>query len=167
MSEPGGGRAFEPVPANEERRPKLLRSLLIVFLIAAISCAAAAPQPAQLDTKNEPCRFCRMTVSDQHFASQIIAPGEEPVFFDDLGCLANFLKSTNGGPKSAAIFVADHRDAEWIPAGSAIYSRCTAVDTPMGSHIIAHRDAASRQSDPAAANCEQTTFAELTRKSGP
>ncbi len=33
-----------------------------------------------------------MAVSSARFASQIVAPGEEPRFFDDLGCLAAYLR---------------------------------------------------------------------------
>jgi copper chaperone NosL len=91
-----------------------------------------------------------MGVSEARFAGQVAAPGEVPRFFDDLGCLAAYLDAHRGIPH-AAVFVADHRSREWVPAASAVYTRAASVATPMGSHLIAHRDAASRDQDRAAA----------------
>jgi copper chaperone NosL len=91
-----------------------------------------------------------MAVSTAVFASQLVAPGENARFFDDLGCLADFLKAGKA-PSGAAAFVADHRTRAWVRADSAVYTRVPGLETPMGSHVIAHADAASRDADPAAA----------------
>lgn len=139
-----------------------MRMLVVILVAAALACAAGAPHPAALDTKNEPCRFCRMTISDPHFASQIVAPGEEPTFFDDLGCLAKYLEKNDSA--GGTTFVADHRDGSWTPAATAVYSKCAAIETPMGSRVIAHRDDASRRSDRAGMNCKRTTLADLRAK---
>jgi copper chaperone NosL len=98
-----------------------------------------------------------MVVSDPHFAAQLIAPGEEPRFFDDIGCLASYLKSNPLSP-SAVTFVADHRSGEWINAMYAIYTRADSLDTPMGSHLIAHLDEPSRDADPVAAKGVAQTY---------
>ncbi|HTO96126.1 MAG TPA: hypothetical protein VMK66_03695 [Myxococcales bacterium] len=117
-------------------------------LLAVLACSRGAVGPAPLDTRNESCASCRMAVSSQKFAGQVVAPGEEPRFFDDLACLAAWLKA-HPLPSGARAFVADHRTGEWVPAGSAVYSRAS-IDTPMGSHLIAHSGAASRDLDPQA-----------------
>jgi copper chaperone NosL len=90
-----------------------------------------------------------MAVSDVRFAAQLVAPGELPRFFDDVGCLASFLKAGRA-PAGAAAFVADHETRAWVRADAAIYTRVAALATPMGSHVIAHADAGSRDRDPAA-----------------
>lgn len=125
------------------------RAGALLLLLCSIACAAGAPQPAPLDTRNEACASCRMAVSEVRFAAQVVAPGEVPLFFDDLGCLATFLKAGRA-PAAAAVFVADHRSHAWVPAAAAVYTRVPQVATPMGSHVIAHADAASRDQDAAA-----------------
>jgi copper chaperone NosL len=87
-----------------------------------------------------------MTVSDVRFAGQLVAPGEEPRFFDDIGCLRAFLK---GGAtrKGETAYVADHRTKTWVVAAKAVYVRNDQVQTPMGSHLLAYVDAASRDAD--------------------
>jgi copper chaperone NosL len=91
----------------------------------------------------------RLPVSDARLAAQIVAPGEEPKFFDDIGCLRDHLIRTPALRGSTA-FVADHRTGVFIRASQALITRCPAVETPMGSHLLAHTDAASRDADPAA-----------------
>lgn len=119
----------------------------LLFLLAACS---GPPGPAALDTRNEACSWCRMSISDVHTAAQLGAPGEEPKFFDDVGCLRDYLKAARTLPPGAAAWVVDHRTGAWIPAAHAVYTRVEALETPMGSHLIAHADAAARAADPAA-----------------
>ena len=132
----------------------------LALAAASLACVAGALGPAPLDTRNEACAHCRMAVSEARFAAQIVAPGEVPRFFDDLGCLAADLRDRRPGAGSA-VFVADHRSRSWIPAATAVYSRVPAIATPMGSHLIAHADAASRERDTSAAGGTAITAREI------
>lgn len=123
-----------------------------------VACGTGAPQPAALDTRNDVCGTCRMTVSMQKFAAQVVAPGELPVFFDDIGCLARYLKEHPDLPRGAVSFVADHRTGAWTPAAGAVFTRATGFETPMGSHLLAHASVASRDADPAATNGVDVPF---------
>lgn len=126
-----------------------MRAAPVLLAAALAGCASGPPDPAPLDTRTESCRSCRMAVSEARFASQIVAPAEEPRFFDDLGCLRDHL-SAGAPPPGAVAYVADHRTRAWARAGRAVYTRVPGLATPMGSHVIAHADAASRDADPAA-----------------
>jgi copper chaperone NosL len=110
-------------------------------------CAAGPPRPAALDTRTESCRSCRMAVSEPRFAAQIVAPGEDPLFFDDVGCLRDYLKSGARVAAGSLAYVADHRTREWVEAGRAVYTRVAGLGTPMGSGLIAHAGATSRDAD--------------------
>ena len=123
-----------------------------LLLLLAISCGSSVPQPAALELSREPCGFCRMLVSDQRFASQIVAPLEDPKFFDDMGCLAHYLETHPTLPRGAVVYVADHRTKAWVRADQAVYTRVDSLTAPMGSHIVAHESAASRASDADAAS---------------
>ncbi len=127
-----------------------MRAALVLLAAALAGCASGPPGPAPLDTRTESCRSCRMAVSEARFASQIVAPGEEPRFFDDLGCLRDHLSAAGAPPPGAVAYVADHRTRAWTRADRALYTRVPALATPMGSHVVAHADAASRDVDPAA-----------------
>ena len=138
-----------------------LRALLAPALAAAaLACSGGEPAPAPLDAATETCRSCRMPVSDSRLAAQLAVPGEEPAFFDDIGCLRDFLRARPAKPGSVA-WVADHRNASWVRAAAAVYSRCPALETPMASHLIAHGSAASRDEDPSARGCMTVTPEEV------
>jgi copper chaperone NosL len=108
-----------------------------------------------------------MAVSDARFASQLAAPAEEPRFFDDLGCLRAFLAANPSLPAGSVAYVADHRTREWVPAERAVYARVPALETPMGSHLIAHATLASREADPLARGGSPLALAELFGLQGP
>jgi len=106
-----------------------------------------------------------MPVSDAKVAAQLVAPGEEPKFFDDIACLRDFLASGPAPPGSVA-YVADHSSGAWARASSAVYTRAE-IETPMGSHWIAHAGAASRDADPAARSGKPVAITEIFGPSGP
>lgn len=112
--------------------------------------ACSAPGPAALDTRSDACSWCRMAVSDPHFAAQLVTPADEARFFDDIGCLASYLRAKRDLPRGATAYVADHRTQAWVEAAAAVYTRVDSLETPMGSHLVAHSDAGSRGADPAA-----------------
>jgi copper chaperone NosL len=124
--------------------------VIAALALVVAACDSGVPGPAALDTRNDACAECRMTVSSGRFAAQIVAPGEEPRFFDDLGCLAAFLRDHPSLPPRAVAYVADHRSGEWVPPASAVFTRVPGLDTPMGSHVVAHASATSRDADPGA-----------------
>lgn len=126
---------------------KALVTGALVLLVSA--CGTAVPGPAALDARNDACAECRMAVSSPRFASQLVAPGEEPRFFDDLGCLAAYLRDHASLPSGAVAYVADHRSGEWVPPSAAVFTSVPGLETPMGSHVVAHASASSRDADPA------------------
>ncbi len=141
-------------------------SAAIVILAFAVACRSGAPEPVPLDTRHEQCTSCRMAVSDARLASQLVARGELPRFFDDLGCLAAFVKAGKA-PAGATAFVADHRTKAWVRADQAVYTRVPGLETPMLSQLIAHADAASRAADPDARAGTPVSPAELFGAGGP
>lgn len=141
------------------------RGLVLSVVFAFAGCAGHVPGPAPLDTKTEICRSCRMPVSDARLAAQLVAPRQEAAFFDDIVCLRNFL-GHSPVPEASVAYVADHRTKAWVRASQALYTRA-AIETPMGSHWIAHADAASRDADPAARGGVNVAASEIFGPSGP
>jgi copper chaperone NosL len=155
-----------PRPFEGPVRGRRLAAAALLWA-STLACRGGPPAPAPLDTKNEQCAFCRMAVSDARFGGQLVAQGELPRFFDDLGCLAAYLKSGGAVPRGALAFVADHRTKAWVRADAATYTRVPGLSTPMSSHLVAHVDAASRDADPDARGGSPVPSTEVFGPQGP
>ena len=131
------------------------------LLVALAGCQSATAPPATLDATHDTCGSCRMVVSESRLASQIVAPYEEPRFFDDLGCLARYLAEHPTLPRGARVYVADHRSRDWVPAEQAIYSTVPSITAPMGSHVVAHASITSRDDDRSAPGGSPVAIQEL------
>ena len=105
-------------------------------------------RPASLRLGEDACAYCRMTVVSDRTAAQIVTPGGEPVIFDELECLRDYLAAKPLGG-DAVVFVVDHRTGAWLDARQAVFTR-TSGETPMGSGLVAHANPASRDADAAA-----------------
>lgn len=142
-------------------------TLAVATLVATAACSQAELGPAPLDARNDTCRFCRMSVGDMRFAAQIVAPGEEPVFFDDLGCLTHFVTGGDPLPPGAVVYVSDHAARTWVRADQAVFTRVEKLDTPMGSGLLAHKDAAARDADPIARQGQPVAYGEIVPAAAP
>ena len=126
-----------------------MKTRLMLMAGAVVLLAACAPgdlRPVDLQP-GTPCAYCGMTVVDPKLASQIVAPGEDPRIFDDIGCLQAYLAEHPGLADSAGVFVADHSSGEWLRLREAVVTRNPAIATPMNSHLVAHRAAAGGTRD--------------------
>jgi copper chaperone NosL len=121
---------------------KAIAAMLTVLTVLG-GCGGDGPVPIE---KGTACAFCRMTISDPRLAAEIVAPGEEPRVYDDIGCLANDLRQ-RPAPAAARAFVADFSTGTLIPAAEAVYTRDESIATPMSSHVVAHATTAARDAD--------------------
>jgi copper chaperone NosL len=143
-----------------------MKRLALAVAVLLGACSKGPALPAQPDTKHDACGWCRMAVTDLHFAAQLVAPSEEPRFFDDIGCLAMFLKAGGAPAKGQVAYVADHRSKQWVPASAALYTKVPGLLTPMNSFLVAHADAASRAADESAKGGTPMTAAEVFGPNG-
>ena len=130
---------------------------LVLFALVAAACGGAEVTPVAFDAAREACRFCRMTGSDGRAAGQLVSPGDEPLFFDDVGCLRDHLARTPA-PAGAVAFVTSYATGQWVRADAAVFVEQPSVATPMGSHLIAFRSTAERDADPMGRTGQLRTF---------
>ncbi|MCC7241817.1 MAG: hypothetical protein IT180_07815 [Acidobacteria bacterium] len=123
------------------------RPTLLMLALVAAACASGPPTPVALDLGHDVCASCRMVISSPTTAAELLAPGEEPLLFDDLGCLQTSLRA-GPPPAGTVIVVADHLTGDWIAVEDAVLTEVPGLQTPMGSGLIAHRTSGDRDRDP-------------------
>ena len=140
---------------------KALSLLFMSVVLTAAACGSRDLSPADFDAAHEPCRFCRMTGSNGRSAAQVVAPGEEARYFDDIGCLRSYLQKAPALTASAVVYVTDHRTGEWVRADRAVYAQSQGTPTPMGSHVLAYVSAESRDADAIGADRKPMSVADV------
>ena len=128
------------------------RAWMLWLSLGVAACAPEGARPVEPRLGEDACAQCRMVLVSDATAGQIAAPGAEPIMFDDLGCLRDYLRE-HPLAADAVVFAADHRTGSWLDARQAILTRAE-VPTPMGSRVIAHADRESRDADPDALHGE-------------
>ena len=114
-------------------------SVCLIALFVAGGCATSEIRPVEIFPEDN-CAQCRMMISDEHFASEIIDQNGEALKFDDLGCMVKY-RSHHADLKILAIFLKDYSTKRWIPYERASIVE-TNVETPMGSGKVAFADPA-------------------------
>jgi copper chaperone NosL len=121
-------------------RPSAIAALLSLLALA-MACGGGAPSPVPIVLHEDTCSHCRMAVSQRELAAELVTRQGRVEIFDDIGCLAAWLRE-HGRPEGSAAFVVDHRAGEWLAAESATYV-ASPLPTPMGSGLSAFADPAA------------------------
>lgn len=132
------------------RRKKVAAAALLVFgLMSFMACSQEGPIAVQVN--KDACAFCKMTITDIKFATQLATPKGRHYIFDDISCMLDYQKA-NSEAKSSDFYIADFsRPSDFIKADQAILLHSDSLRSPMGGNIagFAIRDSMIRY---------QTTF---------
>lgn len=118
-----------------------MRSDLIILIVGALAIAGCGPgeaRPVEIYGEDM-CSACRMAISDERFASEIIEADGTVHKFDDLGCFFEF-REKQKEMKVAASFLKDYETARWIPYEKSSIVQ-TGIWTPMASGKVAFASA--------------------------
>ncbi|GAA4383822.1 nitrous oxide reductase accessory protein NosL [Hymenobacter koreensis] len=121
--------------------------LLFLLLTAVLGLGSCQSGPRAVRLGQDECAHCRMTVVKAEFAAQLVTGKGRQYVFDDLLCLASFLRENPevAGP-APQLLVADFSEpATWLPVEQAQLLRSTAFRSPMNGQLAAFATAAAAQ----------------------
>lgn len=116
----------------------------LLFVMMFTSCNTG-PEPIQTGIDN--CAFCKMTVSDTKFASELITKKGRVYKFDDLHCMLSFAGASemNKNDIKSYYFSDFNNPAQLINAEQAFFLQSDQLKGPMGGNIAAFSDVAGRK----------------------
>jgi len=132
----------------------------IATVIVLAQCQRRATEPVAIEA-NDMCSFCRMSISEKRYAAELIDEQGEVFKFDDIGCMANFVKRNTA--KVHATFVMDFDRREWLKAENAFYVRSSELKPPMNGGIVAFKDQSSAEAAIAKYHGTKLEFPEVTK----
>lgn len=114
-----------------------VKSFIGLWVIGLIGCSSAEIKPVDIYPEDI-CAYCRMAISDEAFAAEIIAADRDVYKFDDIGCMEEFVHKADD-LKILVQYVKDFETKDWLPYDRGIIVQ-TSIKTPMGSGKIAFAD---------------------------
>ncbi len=113
----------------------LALAFALAFALCAIACRSGEVKPVDLYPEDM-CAHCRMQISDQRFACEVVTSGGEAYKFDDIGCMEQYLAGNGKAIAAAGVFYKDYSSRAWLSAASVTIVQ-TGLMTPMGSGKVA------------------------------
>lgn len=118
---------------------KLSLALVLTSAIFLSACGAHEHEPVSIDEHTHRCAICNMSVVDNRYATQIIKKDGQPVLFDDIGCMFEWL-DRNGSDEVGIAFVRDHDSLAWLKMEDAWYVYDSSIRTPMAYGVVSFAD---------------------------
>jgi copper chaperone NosL len=107
-------------------------ALLALLSITGMSCDYSKPTPIELN--KDACHYCKMTISDGKFCSEIITEKGRCYKFDDVHCMVSYHKE-NSSVKAQYFYVHDFNDnKEFLNLASSYLVEGESFRSPMGGN---------------------------------
>jgi copper chaperone NosL len=135
--------------AKIQSNPKRLCVALLLGALWLAGCGKPKFEPVEIAAEDM-CAFCKMAISEKRYAAEFLNSDGDVFKFDEIGCLANQLKTRQNRRDIAAFFVVDYDSRQWVNAEQAYFVRSEEFKTPMSGHIVAFKYRS--KADEAAAN---------------
>ena len=130
---------------------RLLRlpGLLMLIVLSATTLAgcggeARADKPPEIKYGVDTCSRCHMIISEEKYASGLVASDGTTMIFDDIGEMIATVQTD--GLNERRVWVHDFDSVEWIDGTTAFYVDSHDLMTPMGMGVVAFssKDAAEK-----------------------
>ncbi len=117
----------------------LTTSSLFVFIIILTSCSAET-EPINYGKDN--CSFCKMTIMDNKFGSELVTKKGKIFKFDDISCMYNYLKVNNMNENYFNYMVVNQfeKPHEFLDVKKVIFITSPQFKSPMMGNTAAFMD---------------------------
>lgn len=114
------------------------KSLVFLTLVLLLLSACINQEPKEVNLHTDECAYCKMVISDQQFASQLVSDKGKSYPFDSIECMAAYAFQTPDVAENAKYYAADYTQrGEWLLIDNADIYHAESVPSPMGLSLFA------------------------------
>lgn len=107
-----------------------------MFLLLVTACISQDPKEVNLHS--DECSYCKMVISDQQFASQLVSDKGKSYPFDSIECMAAYAYQKPEIAENSMIYVADYtQQSQWLLIDNADIYNAESIQSPMGLSLLA------------------------------
>lgn len=119
---------------------KILAIIVGLLLLSGCNSKSRGPVPIEAD---DTCASCRMAISERRYAAELIKRDGSVYKLDDITCMLRFARSHALRSPAVNFYVTDYKNGrDWLDARHSYFAGLkTSVSSPMGSGIVAFRNA--------------------------
>lgn len=126
----------------ESKKNKMKNTFSLMLIGIGFSTLTACnnnDQPVAINYNTDACDYCKMTIVDPKFACELKTEHGKAYKFDDLGCLASYVKEGNpNGAKVKTYFISHFLPNHSLIKSEALhYIKSDVIASPMGGGIAA------------------------------
>ncbi|MCX8106418.1 MAG: nitrous oxide reductase accessory protein NosL [Ignavibacterium album] len=114
---------------------KIFLLFIALFSFLIISCT---PEPEPIDYGSDVCEFCKMNITDNKYASEIVTNKNKIYKFDSIECLFQFKKGFIKEDEIHSEWVNDFsQPGKLIDLTKAFFLKSNVFRSPMGMNVLA------------------------------
>ena len=114
-----------------------MKTFVAILLTALIFTACGNSGPEPINYNKDACEFCKMSISENRFAAEIITVKGRVYKFDDLQCLLQYDADNKEIPVKNYYVSSFLEDGKLIDAATALFIKHESMRSPMGGNIAA------------------------------
>jgi len=110
----------------------------ITILFAALLLASCSPKPEPIDYGNDVCDFCKMNITDNKYAAELVTSKGKVYKFDSIECLFQFkdLEFKSDDEIHSELVNDFSNPGELIDLKKAFFLKSDVFRSPMGMNVL-------------------------------
>lgn len=130
---------FNIIMKNIYSKITLLSAIALLFLIGLQACTSSTG-PQAIQYGKDQCVYCKMTISDARYGTQLVTKKGRAYNFDDVQCMIAYVEDGDiSRDDIAAFYLPDFKSNELLPAEELFYLKSEALKSPMRGDIAAFK----------------------------
>jgi len=114
------------------------KCLVFSTLVLLLLSACISQEPKEINLHTDECAYCKMVISDQQFASQLVSDKGKSYPFDSIECMAAYTYQTPDIAENAKFYAADYtQQGQWLLLDNGDIYHADSVQSPMGLSLFA------------------------------
>jgi copper chaperone NosL len=135
-------------------------SMMLLGVSFLTSCGNKGPQAIKLN--NDKCDYCKMSISDQRFATELITEKSKVYKFDDVNCMMGFKAENADKVANADYYIADFLSPfSLTDAKTMLFLEGDGIGSPMGGNVAAFTNSDSLSYYKERLECNTISWADI------